>query len=160
MTLAGGRDATLLPGISPLGWMKLTAELGPDLSAFADEHHFAAWCGLVPQRHQSGRRQRRQPRPKTAVGQIFREAVPSLAKSKHLALGGFYRRVKGRRGAAVAVVATARKLALLFYRAMTRGLEDVERGLAQYEAAYRAQSERHLRKMAARLGFILQSKTT
>ncbi|MBA2431781.1 MAG: hypothetical protein H0V56_06655, partial [Chthoniobacterales bacterium] len=88
---------------------------------------------------------------------------------------GFYRRVKGRRGAAVAVVATAeeaegnrggwwtgepRKLAVLFYRAMTRGLEYVERGLAEYEAAYRAQSERHLRKMAARLGFILQSKTT
>ena len=123
---------------------------------------------LVPQRHQSGRRQRRQPRPKTAVGQIFREAVPSLAKSKHpirlrsgqpLALGGFYRRVKGRRGAAVAVVATARKLAVLFYRAMTRGLEYVERGLAQYEADYRAQSERHLRKMAARLGFTLQPKT-
>ena len=159
LTLAGGRDASLLPGISPLGWMKLTAELGPDLSAFADEHHFAAWCGLVPQRHQSGRRQRRQPRPKTAVGQIFREAVPSLAKSKHLALGGFYRRVKGRRGAAVAVVATARKLAVLFYRAMTRGLDYVERGLAAYEAAYRAQSERHLRKMATRLGFTLQPKT-
>src|SRR5213078_1107341 len=49
-------------------------------------------------------------------------------------------------GAAVAVVATARKLAVLFYRAMTRGLEYVERGLAQYEAAYRKQSERHLRK--------------
>ena len=59
----------------------------------------------------------------------------------------------------MAVVATARKLAVLFYRAMTRGLEYVERGLAQYEADYRAQSERHLRKMAARLGFTLQPKT-
>ena len=57
-------------------------------------------------------------------------------------------------------MATARKLAVLFYRAMTRGLEYVERGLAQYEAAYRKQSERHLRKMAARLGFTLQPKNT
>jgi len=159
LTLAGGCDATLIPGISPLSWMKLTGEVGTDLSAFADEHHFAAWAGLVPQRHQSGKRRRRQPRPKTKVGQIFREAVMSLAKSKHLALGGFYRRIKGRRGAAVAVVATARKLAVLFYRAMTRGLEYVEHGLAQYEADYRAQSERHLRKMAARLGFTLEPKT-
>lgn len=159
LTLAGGCDATLIPGISPLSWMKLTGEVGTELSAFADEHHFVAWAGLAPQRHQSGRRQRRRPRPKTAVGQIFREAVLSIAKSKHLALGGFYRRIKGRRGAAIAVVATARKLAVLFYRAMTRGLEYVERGLAQYEAAYRAQSERHLRKMAARLGFTLQPKT-
>jgi hypothetical protein len=99
------------------------------------------------------------PRAKTKVGQIFREAARSIAKSQHLALGGFYRRIKGRQGAAVAIVATARKLAELFYRAMTRGLEYVERGLAQYEAACRAQSERHLRKLAARLGFTLQSKT-
>jgi len=58
----------------------------------------------------------------------------------------------------VAVVATARKLAVLFYRAMTRGLDYVERGLAAYEAAYRAQSERRVRKMATRLGFTLQPK--
>lgn len=89
LALCGGRDATLLPGFSPLSWMKLVAEVGPDLSAFADENHFAAWAALAPQRHQSGRRQRRRPRPKTAVGQIFREAALSLAKSKYLALGGF-----------------------------------------------------------------------
>lgn len=159
LTLAEGNDATLLPGISPLGWMKLIGEVGTDLSAFANEQHFAAWCGLAPRRHQSGRRQRRLPRPKPVVGQIFREAVMSLAGSKYLALGGFYRRVKGRRNAAVAAVATARKLAVLFYRAMTRGLQYVERGLAEYEATYRAQSERRLRKMAASLGFNLQPKT-
>jgi len=159
LTLSEGSDATLLPGISPLGWMKLIGEVGTDLSAFANEQHFAAWCGLAPRRHQSGRRRRRPPRPKPVVGQIFREAVMSLAGSKYLALGAFYRRVKGRRNAAVAAVATARKLAVLFYRAMTRGLEYVERGLAEYEAAYRAQSERRLRKMAASLGFNLQPKT-
>lgn len=159
LTLAGGCDATLIPGISPLGWMKLTGEVGTDLGAWANENHFAAWAGLAPQRHQSGRRRRRVGRPKPVVGQIFREAVLSIAKSKHLALGGFYRRIKGRRGAAVAVVATARKLAVLFYRAMTRGLEYVERGLAEYELTFRKQRERHLRKMAAKLGFTLQPKT-
>lgn len=159
LTLANGRDATLLPGISPLGWMKLLGEVGTDLSAFPSEHHFAAWAGLAPQRHQSGRRRRRLPRPKPAVGQIFREAVLSIARSKHLALGGFYRRIKGRRGAAIATVATARKLAILFYRVTVHGLEYVERGLALYEANYRAQAERRLRKMAARLGFTLQPKT-
>lgn len=158
LTLFGGRDATLIPGLSPLGWMKLAGEVGTDLSHFANEKHFTAWAGLSPQRHQSGRIKRRRPRPKTVVGQIFREAVLSITRSKYLALGGFYRRVKGRRGAAVAIVATARKLATLYYYAMTRGLEYVERGLEKYEAAYRAQSERLLRKSAARLGFTLQPK--
>jgi transposase len=160
LTLAEGRDATLLPGISPLGWMKLTGEVGTDLSSFRDEKHFTAWAGLAPRHHQSGRGRRRAPRPKTKVGQIFREAAMSIAKSKHLALGGFYRRIKGRRGAAVAIVATARKLAVLFYDAMTRGLSYVEHGLAQYEANYRAQSERHLHKLARQLGFTLQPKKT
>jgi len=155
LTLTGGRDATLLPGFSPLGWMKLIGEAGTDLSAFADENHFTAWAGLAPQRHQSGKRQRRRGRAKTKIGQIFREAALSIAKSKHLALGGFYRRIKGRRGAAVAIVATARKLAALYYRAMTRGFDYVEQGLAQYEANCRAQSERHVKKLAARLGFNL-----
>ena len=156
LTLAEGCDATLLPGIAPLGWMKLTGEVGFDLSAFPSEQHFVAWAGLAPQIHQSGRRHRRRPRSKTKVGQIFREAAMSIAKGKYLALSGFYKRIKGRRGAPVAIVATARKLAVLFYRVMTRGLAYVERGLAQYEANYRAQTERHLRKMAARLGFNLQ----
>lgn len=158
LTLAEGRDATLLPGISPLGWMKLTGEVGTDLSRFRDAKHFTAWAGLAPRHQQSGRRQRRASRPKTKVGQIFREAAMSIAKSKHLALGGFYRRTKGRRGAAIAIVATARKLAVLFYDVMTRGLEYVEHGLAQYETNYRAQSERHLHKLAHRLGFTLQQK--
>ena len=121
LTLCNGRDAPLLPGISPLGWMKLIGEVGTDLSSFANEHHFAAWAGLAPQIHQSGRRSRRRPRSKTKIGQIFREAAMSIAKGKYLAMSGFYRRIKGRRGAPVAIVATARKLAILFYRAMTRG---------------------------------------
>jgi len=159
LTLTGGRDATLVPSISPLSWLKLTGEVGIDLSSFRNEKQFSAWAAVSPWRHQSGKRKRRHERAKTKVGQIFREAAMSIAKSKHLALGGFYRRIKGRRGAAVAMVATARKLAVLYYRVMTRGLHYVEEGLAKYEANYRAQMERNLRKTAARLGFTLQPKT-
>jgi len=39
---------------------------------------------------------------------------------------------------------------------MTRGLDYVEQGLAQAEASCRAQSERHLRKLATRLGFTIE----
>jgi transposase len=155
LTLCGGRNATLLPGISPLGFMKLVGELGTDLSAWKSEQHFTSWLGLAPGKHQSGRRQRRAPRRKTVAGQIFREAVLSIAKSKHLALGAFYRRLKGRKGPKVAATAVARKLAQLYYRAMTKGLEYVERGLAQYEAQYREQTLCYLNKMARRIGLSL-----
>ncbi len=76
-------------------------------------------------------------------------------RSKYLALGGFYRRLKARTSAAVANVATARKLAVLFYNAMRHGLAYVERGLEAYETAQRERQERSLKKRAAELGFAL-----
>ena len=156
--LCGGRDASVLPGITPLGWMKLAAELGPDLSAWKTPKAFTSWLGLSPGRHQSGQRRRRVPRRHTRAGQIFREGALSIARSKHLALGGCYRRIRGRRGEAVAMVAIARKLAELYYLAMTRGLDYVEKGLQAYEAHCRAQEQHRLRKFAARLGYDLVKK--
>lgn len=50
VTLCQGRDAAILPGISPLGFMKLVGELGTDLSRWPSEKHFTAWLGLAPGR--------------------------------------------------------------------------------------------------------------
>jgi hypothetical protein len=47
--------------------------------------------------------------------------------------GGFYRRLKGRRGGLVANLALARKLAELFWRLMVHGVRYVEQGLKKYE---------------------------
>jgi transposase len=149
----GGRDAQQISGLNSHSWLKLTAELGEDLSAWATEKHFTSWAGLAPGRSQSGRRRRRVPRRKTRVGQIFREGAMGLAASKDCALGGFYRRLRGRYGAPVAIVATARKLAVLYWRIMTKGLAYAEAGLRKYEQQQKEQQERYLHRLAAKLGF-------
>jgi len=156
-TLCGGHDAQLLPGLSAHSWLKLAAELGPDLSHWRTEKHFSAWCGLAPGSAQSGKRRRRLPRRKTRVGQIFREAAMTLARTKDCALGAFYRRLRGKRGAPVAIVALARKLAVLYWRVLTKGLAYVEAGLRQYEAQQHAQQTAHLHRLAARLGYTLST---
>jgi hypothetical protein len=46
----------------------------------------------------------------------------SLARSKDIALGGFYRRMADRRGGLIANIALARKLAILFLRRLGRAL--------------------------------------
>ena len=97
------------------------------------------------------------PRKKTAVGQIFRESVLSITKSKHLAFGAHYRKLRGKRGAAVAVTAIARKLAALYYRLMTKGLAYVEEGVKRYEERYRKQQLHYLQKKAASLGYVLSA---
>jgi hypothetical protein len=153
VTLCDGRDATVLPGISPLGLLKLVAELGTDLSAWPTEKHFTSWLGLSPTRHESGKRRRRVKRRKTLAGQIFKEAVLGVVKSKDMALGAFYRRLKATKGPAVANTATARKLAEMYYRLMTKGLEYVEEGVERYEAHYRDQTLQRFRKMAKKLGY-------
>jgi transposase len=155
ITMTGGRDATKLPGFSPLGFMKLLGETGPDLSPWATKKHFTSWAGLAPGSNQSGRRRKRVRRKKTVVGQIFREAVLSIAKSKHLALGAAYRRLRRNRGAAIAVTAIARKLAELYYALMTKGLDYVEEGIARYEERYRQQTMRYLKKTAEAFGLAL-----
>ena len=155
VTLCDGRDMTVLPGISPLGMLKLIGELGTDLSAWPSVKHFTSWLGLAPGNHSSGKSRRRVRRRKTKAGQLFKEAVMSIARSKHLALGAFYRRIKAKKGAAVANTATARKLAEMYYRAMTQGLEYVEEGVEKYNNQYREHRLRWLRKSALAMGHSL-----
>lgn len=76
----------------------------------------------------------------------------SIAGSRHLALGGFYRRLKGRTCAAVANTATARKLAQMYYRLMTRGLEYVEQGLHDYQKQQDIQTLQRFKKSAQKMG--------
>lgn len=156
MALSGGKDGALLPGFTVTSWLKASAEVGTDLSRWPNEKAFCSWLALSPGKKQSGKTSRRvRGRPKTTAGQIFRLAAQSVGKSRYLALGGFYRRLKARTNAAVATVATARKLAVLYYRAMRYGLDYVERGLEAYEQAYRQRQLRYLQKCAAELGLNL-----
>ena len=156
LALSGGKDATVLPGFTDTSWLKLIAEVGTDLARWPNEKAFCSWLGLSPGKNQSGPRQRRaRHRPKTSAGQIFRLAAQSIGRSSYLALGGFYRRLKARTNAAVATVATARKLAVLFYQAMRHGMAYVERGLEAYEKVYRERQLRYLQKCAAELGLSL-----
>lgn len=156
LALSGGEDAAQLPGFTPTSWLKLISEVGTDLSRWPNEKAFTSWLGLSPGKAQSGKKQRRaRHRPKTSAGQIFRLAAQSVGQSSYLALGGFHRRLKARTNAAVATVATARKLAALFYKLMRHGLAYVERGLEAYEQAHRDRQRRYLDKCAGELGLTL-----
>ena len=86
---------------------------------------------------------------------MFCAAARALAQSVDKALGGFYRRLRGRLGGLAANVALARKLALLFYRLLRHGLEYVEQGLKDYEAKVLETETRLLRKLARKQGFSL-----
>jgi transposase len=150
-----GHDLTKLPGITSYSATQILAEVGHDLSPWPTVKQFVAWLGLAPGSRQSGRRRRNQKMPLTQAGQIFCMASYGLARSKYLALGGFLRRIRGRRGPKVAVKAAARKLATMFYQMMTKGWDYVEAGLIEYEKTYLQQTISRLSKAAQVHGFEL-----
>ena len=88
------------------------------------------------------------------AAQAFRLAASSASHSNS-ALGAFYRRLRARIGPAQAMVATAHKIARIFYY-MLRDKRPYEHISAQrYEEQFRAREVKNLQRKAAQLGFTL-----
>lgn len=148
-------DVTAIPGIADYSLLQIISEVGTDLSAWATEKHFTAWAGLAPGSKQSGKRSRNESRHCNRTGRLFCTMARSLAQSVDKELGGYYRRLRGRRGGLVANKALGRKLAVLFWRAMTKGLEFVEHGLKAYHERVQKSEHQRLAKAAKSQGFEL-----
>jgi len=150
--MCDGRDVTVLPAHTEYTALQIISEVGTDLTKWCTEKHFTAWMGLAPGTRQSGKRRGNVKRSRNRVGRLFCVMARSLARSKDIALGGFYRRLAARRGGLVANIALARKLAILFWRVMVKGVDYVEHGLASYQAKVRETKQRALRRLAKELG--------
>lgn len=144
-----GKDATALSGITDYSWMQLMSETGTDLSRWPSEKKYTSWLGLAPGQHTSGkmrRTKRKNGHPK--AGQIFRQIAQSLITSKHIALGAFGRRIRTRKGSPIAIKSVARKIAVLYWRIMVKGMAFVEEGIKKYEEKLLLQKHRSLERLA------------
>jgi transposase len=137
--------------------MEIVAETGLDLAAhWKTEKHFTSWLALAPNMHQSGKgNKKRKIKKHSTAGQIFREAALSIANSKHSALSAFYKRIKAKKGFKVALKATARKIAVLYYNIMTKGHDFVELGIIKYQQRFKEQQLDRLHKQAKAFGMQL-----
>ena len=157
--LCGAKDPTQLPGIADYVLLQLLSEVGTDLEKnWKTEKHFTAWLGLAPGSRNSGKRRASQRRSRNRAGRLFCVVARSVGRSVDKALGGFYRRLKGRKGGLVANLALARKLAELFWRLMVHGIAYVEQGLKKYESKVAQTEQRLLQKLACKYNMVLQPK--
>ncbi|WP_071609346.1 IS110 family RNA-guided transposase [Niabella ginsenosidivorans] len=146
-----GVDAGCLPGVTNYSMLKLLGETGTDLSRFPTEKHYVSWCGLSPGHNQSGSRSRKaKMKNSSRVGQIFREIAQSLLNSKPIAIGTFIRRIRTRKGPAIAIKAGARKIAIAFYNLLTKGTAYLEQGAAKYEQQLKQREQQYLLKLATK----------
>lgn len=151
-----GGNPTILPGLTDYSFMRLTAELGNNIKQWPTTKCFVSWLGLAPGKNQSGKiNKRSKKRAMTRAGLIFKQAAQSILLSKQPGLGAFARRIKARRGAAIAIKATARKLAELYYKLFSEGMLYVEQGVKMYEEKFKQQQIKYLTKKANELNMIL-----
>jgi transposase len=152
-----GVDLTRIDGISTGAARTILTEIGFDLSAFPSEKHFISWLRLCPRTAISGGKplkKRRNGLGANRVAGILRMAALSLQRSKS-ALGAAFRRTARYKGGAVAVFATARKLAQLVYRMLRYGQDYCDIGEQEYERQFAQRRLHALKYNAKSLGYQL-----
>lgn len=151
-----GVDLTQIDGVGILTAASFLVNAGRDMSPWPTENHFASWLGLSPNTRESGGKSKRGSTKKTrsALAHSLRMAAMTIGRLDS-GLGAYCRRLKSRIGAPKAITATARKLAVIFYRAVKEGKGVTRLRAKEYESKHKKRALRNLQLRAARLGFVL-----
>jgi transposase len=112
-----------IPGVDWVIAATIIAEIGVDMSAFANAAHLASWTAICPGNHESAGRRRG---GKTRKGNVHLKtalviAATAAAKTRGTYLADKYRRLKGRRGAMRAAVAIGHKILVAAYHMLATG---------------------------------------
>lgn len=151
-----GVDLFRLTGLNSETALRIVSEVGLDMGSFPTEKHFASWLCLSPNRRISGGRvlsSRTNPSSNRAAA-AFRQAAVSVQRTQ-TELGAFYRRIRSQKGPAMAVTATAHKIARLYYSLVKNGTEYQEKGARAYEEREQKRVLASLKKRASAFGFEL-----
>jgi transposase len=153
-----GVDLVAISGLNESTVQTILTEVGLDLSAFPSEKHFCSWLGLAPHNDISGGKVLRRHTLKNhnRAGQAFRMAAESVSRKRD-GLGAYYRRMRARLGPQKAIVATAHKLARIFYHMLKDRTPFRLESADQYEERVRARELAQLKKKAAKLGYTVVS---
>lgn len=144
-----------IPGIGKLTARTVLSELGPDLSAFSNEHKLAAWTGLAPGNNESaGKRMR----GRTRKGNVYLktalvEAATSAIRTKGSYIRSKYYRMKARIGANKAMVAIAHKLLIAVYHVLSKAEPYRELGEGYLDQVAKTRTTKQLVRRLEGLGY-------
>ena len=141
-----------ITGISEISALTIYSEIGDKWHCFKNEKHFTSWLGLAPNTKISGGKiiSSRIQKKKHYAGQVFRMAAMSLCNNKG-PLGDYYRRIRSTAGHQKAIVALARKLAVIYYRMINTKEEYNPQSLIDYQEKWKQRKIRSVEKYLNKL---------
>lgn len=134
-----GTDVTAIFGISDISALEILSETGTDMTKWETSKHFVSWLNLCPNNKISGGKlissmlMRKKP---NAASQTFRNAANAVQRSNNW-LGDYFRRMKAKGGNKYAMVATASKMATIYYKMVSNKVQFNPLDLHDYQTRYR-----------------------
>lgn len=134
-----GVDVLAIYGMGETAALEIFSETGADLSKWESSKHFVSWLNLCPNNKVSGGKTissmllKKQP---NAASQAFRHAANAVSRSDNW-LGDYFRRMKAKGGNRYAIVATANKIATIYYKMVRYKQEFNPLDLKEYQQKYK-----------------------
>jgi len=120
-----GVNVLAIYGLSEVSALEILAETGTDMSKWVNEKHFVSWLNLCPNNKISGGKlisSKLTKKRANPASLAFRMAANAVQRSNHW-LGDFFRRMKSKGGNKYAIVATANKIATIYYKMVRNKVE-------------------------------------
>jgi transposase len=134
-----GVDVLAIYGMGTISALEILAETGTDLSKWPSENHFVSWLNLCPNNKRSGGKElsskvaRKRANP---ASQAFKSAANAVQRSQN-SIGDYFRRMKSKGGNKYAILATANKMAKIYYRMITEKQEFKPIDLQEYRDKFK-----------------------
>jgi transposase len=148
-----GVDVTAIYGIGDIAALEILSETGTDMSKWETSKHFVSWLNLCPNNKISGGKiissmvLKKMP---NIASQAFRHAANAVQKSDHW-LGDYFRRMKAKGGNKYAIVATANKIATIYYKMVRYKQEFNPVDLKDYQQQYKRAKIAYLERKLSQL---------
>jgi transposase len=144
-----------IPGVDRTTIENVIAEIGVDMTVFADEHHLCSWTGICPGNEESaGRRLRSRTRKGNRwLRRALAEAAWAASHTKATYLATQYRRLAARRGKKRALLAVGHSILVVIYHLLKHQLQYCDLGPDFFDRLEPKRLRRYLVNRLERLGY-------
>ncbi len=152
--LTEGIDLSKIDGVSWQTLLCIISEIGTEVDKFLTAKQFTSWLRLAPNNKKTGGKvmSSHTPKRKNRLSLALQRAANVIGNNlKDGALHQFFMRIKIKKGYMEAVVATARKLAVIIWNMLTQKEQCQPTGDAAYTEKLKAQTIKNMQKKLKRL---------